>query len=139
FLESFNPLYLRYIWAEGVAAIALHAAIVWRLDVPLWRYALLYGTFGFMWSAMQYVHHFATERHVTRGARNLFLFAPIDAIWLNHNWHRAHHEHPTVPWIHLPRLAQEDRQTRRGFLPLYYLRMWAGPRKTSEHVQNKYA
>ena len=48
----------------------------------------MYGGFGFMWSAMQYVHHYGTERHVTRGARNLWLFGPIDLVWLNHNWHR---------------------------------------------------
>ena len=65
----------------------------------------LYAAFGFMWSAMQYVHHYGTERHVTRGARNLWIFAPVDALLLNHNWHRAHHEHPTVPWVHLPRIG----------------------------------
>lgn len=81
--------------------------------MPLGHYAVLYGTFGFIWFAMQYVHHFGTERHVTRGARNLFVFRPLDALWLNHNWHLAHHEHPTVPWIHLPRLAEEDKQTAK--------------------------
>lgn len=139
FLESFNPSYLWRIWGEGVAAVALHAAILYGLSIPVWHYVALYGTFGFMWSAMQYVHHFGTERHVTRGARNLFIFRPLDAIWLNHNWHRAHHEHPTVPWVHLPRLAEQDGQTSRGFLPWYYLKMWAGPKKTDEHVENKYA
>lgn len=139
FLEAFNPKYLWLIWCEGVAVIGLHAAILIGLEMPVWHYVALYGTFGFMWSAMQYVHHFGTERHVTRGARNLFIFRPLDAVWLNHNWHLAHHEHPTVPWIHLPRLAEESRQTKRGFLPWYYLKMWAGPKKTNEHVQNKYA
>lgn len=138
FLESFNPSYLRYIWAEGVAAIALHTSIVWAFDIPIWHYIALYASFGFMWSAMQYVHHFGTERHVTRGARNLFIFAPLDAVWLNHNWHQAHHEHPTVPWVHLPALAEPTAQ-RRAFLPWAYLRMWRGPRKTDQHVENKYA
>ena len=113
--------------------------MIWALGIPAWRYAALYLTFGFMWSAMQYVHHYRTERHVTRGARNLFVLRPIDAIWLNHNWHRTHHEHPTVPWIHLPTIARDDGQTSRGFLPWAYLKMWQGPRKTEEHVQNKYA
>ncbi|HVT89506.1 MAG TPA: fatty acid desaturase [Tepidisphaeraceae bacterium] len=139
FLESFNPRYLRWIWLEGFLAILVHIGIVWGLGFPVMRYIILYATFGFMWSAMQYVHHYATERHVTRGARNLFLFRPIDAIWLNHNWHRTHHEHPTMPWIYLPAIARDNQQTHRGFLPLAYLRMWHGPRKTGEHVQNKYA
>lgn len=139
FLESYNPRYTRYIWIEGVLAVALHFAIVYFLRIPVWHYVALYAAFGFMWSAMQYVHHFGTERHVTRGARNLFIFRPLDAAWLNHNWHRAHHEHPTVPWIHLPQLAQDANETTRGFLPWYYLKMWRGPRKTDEHVENKYA
>lgn len=138
FFESFNPAYLRWIRLEGLAAIALHALIVWGLRIPLLNYLALYASFGFMWSAMQYVHHYGTERHVTRGARNLRVLAPIDALWLNHNWHRAHHEHPTVPWIHLPELGAEE-SPRRGFLPWAYLKMWRGPRRTAEHVENKYA
>ena len=88
---------------------------------------------------MQYVHHYGTERHVTRGARNLRLWAPIDRLWLNHNWHLAHHEHPTVPWIHLPRLIPESETVERGFLLWSYLKMWRGPRKASKHVENRYA
>jgi fatty acid desaturase len=139
FLESFNPSHLRWIWLEGTAAIVLHTLIVWGLGIPLWRYLAMYAAFGFMWSAMQYVHHYGTERHVTRGARNLWIFGPVDALLLNHNWHRAHHEHPTVPWVHLPALARHESQPRRGFLPWVYLTMWRGPRRTDEHVENKYA
>jgi fatty acid desaturase len=142
FLESFNPAYLRFIRLEGIAAIALHIAIVWGFGIPVVKYMAMYATFGFMWSAMQYVHHYGTERHVTRGARNLRVFAPVDAAWLNHNWHRVHHEHPTVPWVHLPRIGRAEEPAaaaERRFLPWVYLNMWRGPRKTTEHVQSKYA
>lgn len=44
---------------------------------------------------------------MTWGARNLFIWLPLDKIWLNHNWHQTHHEHPTVPWTYLPRLGRE--------------------------------
>ena len=104
-----------------------------------WHYLILYATGGFCWSAMQYVHHYETERHVTRGARNLWLFGPVDLLLLNHNWHRAHHEHPTIPWIYLGSLGQDRARGIKGFLPYHYLRMWRGPRRTSEHVENKYA
>ena len=133
FLESFNPRHLRWIQLEGIAAILLHSMIIWTTGISLLRYAAMYGTFGFLWSAMQYVHHYRTERHVTRGARNLWIFGPLDALWLNHNWHKAHHEHPTVPWVYLPNLGKTE-SARRGFLPWAYLRMWTGPRKTTEHV-----
>jgi len=138
FMQSLNPRYRYLIQAEAAAAIVLHIAIVWALRIPVGNYLLMYAGFGFMWSAMQYVHHYGTERHVTRGARNLWIWRPLDALWLNHNWHLTHHENPTVPWIHLPGLGATE-NPKRGFLVTAYLRMWRGPRRTDEHVQNKYA
>lgn len=139
-MDSLNPGYWRLIALEGAAAIALHAGIIWGLGIVPWKYLCVYFGFGFSWSAMQYVHHFATERHVLTGSRNLWFCGPIDWIWLHHNWHRAHHCHPTVPWIHLPRLAAEDAESGpREFLPWHYLRMWKGPRYSSEHVENRFA
>jgi hypothetical protein len=98
----------------------------------------MYVGFGLTWSAMQYVHHYGTERHVLRGARNLWIWRPLDTIWLHHNWHQAHHEHPTVPWVHLPTLAA-DGGASRGFLLWAYLRMWKGPRYATDRVRNRYA
>jgi len=137
FMESLNPDYRRFIQVECAAALALHTAIVWGLGIPVGHYLVMYAGFGFMWSAMQYVHHYGTERHVTKGARNLWIWAPLDLLWLNHNWHLNHHEHPTVPWIHLPALS-ESGEPPRGFLPWAYLRMWRGPRRATDHVKNKY-
>jgi hypothetical protein len=96
------------------------------------------GAFGALWSGMQYVHHYATERHITRGARNLWIWRPIDKLWLNHNLHRAHHEHPTVSWIHLEKFGRTEGDDRQ-FLPRVYLRMWSGPRKAATHVENRFA
>ena len=139
FMDSLNPRYLRIIQLEGLLACVLHAAIVWVLGIPVLHYFLVYCGFGFSWSAMQYVHHFGTERHVLRGTRNVWLFGPIDLLWLNHNWHLAHHEEPTVPWIYLPQLSAERNETELTFLVAQYLKMWRGPRKTGEHVENKFA
>ena len=138
FMQSLNPRYRHFIQGECAAAILLHAGLAWGLGIPLVNYLGMYAGFGFLWSAMQYVHHYGTERHVTRGARNLWVWRPLDALWLNHNWHLTHHEHPTVPWIHLPGLGAVE-NPQRGFLLLAYLRMWRGPRRTTERVENKYA
>lgn len=138
FMDALNPAYWRWIRIEAVAAIAIHAGAIWFLGDPL-AYAVLYAAWGVSWSAMQYVHHFGTERDVLDGARNLRLLGPIDALWLNHNWHLTHHRHPTVPWLHLPKVAAEERQVERGFLPVAYLRMWRGPRFTHVRVRNRYA
>jgi fatty acid desaturase len=138
FMESLNPRYWRLIQLEAAIAIALHAGIIFGLGIPALRYLAVYFGFGFTWSAMQYVHHYGTERHVLFGARNLWLFAPLDWIWLNHNWHRTHHRHPTVPWIYLPLVGKHE-DANRGFLLWHYLRMWRGPRRAAERVENRYA
>jgi fatty acid desaturase len=137
FLESLNPKYRRIIQVEALAVILLHAAMIyfWRIP-PLYYLAVLFG-FGFTWSAMQYVHHYGTERHVQKGALNLRTFRWLDLIWLNHNWHLNHHMHPTVPWIHLPSLSA-DNETR-GSLLRAYLREWRGPQLSDERVENRYA
>lgn len=137
-MDSLNPRYFWYIRLEAAAVLLLHTLIVWSLGIPLLNYFIVYFGFGFAWSAMQYVHHFDTERDVLRGARNLWLLAPIDWIWLHHNWHLTHHKHPTVPWIYLPRLGRSE-DPRRGFLVWHCLRMWRGPRAADQRVQNKYA
>ena len=138
-MESLNPRYWSVIRLEGLAAILLHALIVWSLEIPFIHYAVVYFGFGCSWSAMQYVHHFGTERHVVRGARNVWLFAPIDWLWLHHNWHLMHHAQPTVPWIYLPALSRLHGDPRRSFLVWQYLRMWRGPRYSRERVENKHA
>lgn len=138
FLDVLNPRYWRLMQVEAFSAIALHSLIVWGLGIPPINYAAVYFGFGFSWSAMQYVHHYGAERHVLRGARNLWLLAPIDAIWLHHNWHLTHHKQPTIPWVYLPRLGR-DQDPAREFLVWHYLRMWRGPRYTSERVKNQFA
>jgi fatty acid desaturase len=138
FMDALNPKYTRHIQREALAVIAIHLSIVWALAIPPLNYAVMYAGFGISWSAMQYVHHFGTTRHVLEGAKNLWIWAPLDALWLNHNWHLTHHKHPTVPWIHLPRLGRLE-NPERGFLPAHYVRMWRGPRMARDHVENRYA
>lgn len=137
FLESLNERYRGWIWVEALAVVALHAALVWAWHIPLAHYfAVLFG-FGFMWSAMQYAHHYGTERDVLMGARNLRTFRLLDLVWLNHNWHRNHHAQPTVPWIYLPEMGPAGEE--RGSLAGAYLHMWQGPQPARDHVENRFA
>lgn len=137
FLESLNPKYQRLIQAEALAVVALHAGLIWAWHIPLGHYfAVMFG-FGFVWSAMQYVHHYGTERDVLKGARNLRTFRLLDLVWLNHNWHRNHHAQPTVPWLYLPLLG-EAREPRSSLLSAYG-KMWRGPQPATEHVENRFA
>jgi fatty acid desaturase len=137
-LDSLNPRYFRLIRVEALAVLLLHGFWMWLWSVPVWTYLLLLCSFGVLWSALQYVHHFGTERDVLKGARNLKTWKWLDALWLNHNWHRNHHARPTVPWTHLPEITA-DGDGERGRLLAAYLKMWRGPRFTDERVQNHHA
>lgn len=135
--ETLNSKYLPAIWIEGLLVFALHGSIMLLMRIPPERYfAVLFG-FGFIWSAMQYAHHYGTNRDVRTGARNLATFRWLDLLWLNHNWHLNHHMDPTVPWIHLPKTAAQE--SPRGGLIRAYLAMWRGPQKTNLRVQNRFA
>jgi fatty acid desaturase len=59
-------------------------------------------------------------------------------VWLNHNWHLTHHTHPSVPWLHLPRMGVEG-NGKRGFLLTAYLKMWRGPKPAPDRVPNPHA
>jgi fatty acid desaturase len=138
-LQSLNPRYWRVVRAEALLVIITHAALIWILAIPPARWAFLLFGFGFIWSAMQYAHHFGTVRDVRRGARNLKTFGLLDTIWLNHNWHLNHHMRPTVPWIHLPRLYSGGGFEDRKSLLAAYLHMWRGPRFTPNRMENRFA
>ncbi len=137
FLESLNPRYRHLIQAEAFAVVALHAGLVWAWHIPLTHYFGVMFGFGFTWSAMQYVHHYGTERDVLKGARNLRTFRLLDLVWLNHNWHRNHHAQPTMPWLYLPLLGDET-EPRGNIVPAYF-HMWKGPQPAREHVENRFA
>jgi fatty acid desaturase len=136
--KTLNPRHELWIRLEALTIFALHGALLTIFSVPLLHYLAVLLGFGFLWSAMQYAHHFGTTRDVLRGARNLKTLGAIDLLWLNHNWHLNHHLHPTVPWIHLPRLS-ETRHEPRGSLVWAYLRMWRGPRFNTERVENRFS
>jgi hypothetical protein len=138
-LETLNPEYERLVRLEALAALALHGALLYFWKIPVWRYAALLGAFGFMWSALQYAHHFGTVRDVQKGAMNLRSSAWLDWVLLNHNWHLNHHMNPTVPWVHLRGLYQGKDYEARGGIVWAYLRMWRGPRFTTDRVRNLYA
>jgi len=140
-LESLNQKYTLLIRLEALLAIGLHISLVYFLEIPTLTYIIMLSSFGVLWSALQYVHHFGTERDVLKGAKNLKTWRWLDMLWLNHNWHKNHHAEPTVSWIHLPEVdpdAKLNESNRERLLPAY-LKMWRGPKHTNNRVDNRYA
>lgn len=137
-LESLNPRYLPLIRLEAAGLVALHLLLPLALGGLWWRHLLLLLCFGCLWSALQYVHHFGTDRDVLWGTRNLRSWAWLDLLLLNHNWHLNHHVKPTIPWLYLPRITPDAAPPRES-QSRAFMRMLRGPRFTTHHVENRYA
>ncbi|MCA9407931.1 MAG: fatty acid desaturase [Candidatus Omnitrophica bacterium] len=137
-LETLNPKYLVHIRLEAMAIFILHGSLMWLFQMSFLKYMAVIFGFGFMWSAMQYVHHYGTERDVQKGALNLKTFALLDFIWLNHNWHLRHHLNPTISWIYLPKIYEGKKESRDNMFVTYF-KMWKGAQKSDEHVMNQYS
>ncbi len=114
---------------EALGVVLLHVGLVWALELSPGRYVLLYALYGLNWSAQQYITHAASPRHVLDGAHNLKAHPLYEALLLHFNWHLAHHQHPRVPWLYLPRYDDPSR-VRPGYLTAF-IRFWRGPQPTA--------
>jgi fatty acid desaturase len=135
--ETLNPKYFRLIQLEAALVFLLHGSMIYFFKIPILHYLVVLCGFGFIWSTLQYIHHYGTPRDVQKGAWNLRTWRVFNLIWLNHHWHLNHHLSPTVPWIYLPNLQPEDAEPISFWTA--YFRQWRGPRFTSERVTNRHA
>lgn len=115
---------------EILFTIALQAAAWLTLDLSLAGWGLCYAAFALNWSALQYADHAWSELDVRDGAWNLRVGRVVQYVFLNYHHHRAHHQHPDVPWLHLGKYVDFD-AFRPSFLAIY-LSMWKGPRPLPE-------
>lgn len=113
------------IRAESAGVVLLHAGLVWGLGLSVGSYLLLHALAGVCWSVQQYVPHAHSPRHTRDGAHNLRAHPLYEKLLLHFNWHLAHHQHPRVPWLYLPRYGDPTRE-RPGYLAAC-LRFWQGP------------
>lgn len=137
FQEALNPKYFHLIQFEALLVFLLHGSMIYFFKIPVLHYFAVLCGFGFIWSTLQYIHHYGTSRDVQKGAWNVQTWRIFDLIWLNHHWHLNHHLSPTVPWIYLPKLPTEN-STPIPFWKAYF-RQWRGPRFTFERVTNRHA
>ena len=122
--------HMRRIRVEALGVVLLHVLMVWALDISAWAYVACYGAFAFSWSSQNFITHAHAPRHILNGAYNLKASA-FYQLWLLHfNWHLAHHQHPSIPWIHLPKI-HDQRRARPGYLATW-LRFWRGPRPVTD-------
>lgn len=125
-LSGFVGAPVAKICAEIIFAASIQAALILALDLTLLGWGSCYGAFALNWSSLQYADHAWSVRDVRKGAWNLRVNPILRAFFLNYHDHRAHHEDPGVPWLHLPRCVDPD-EYRPSFGSMY-LAMWRGPR-----------
>lgn len=125
-LSGFEGAPERTIRLEILGSFALQAAFIWLLDLSLAGWLTCYAAFGFNWSSLQYADHAFTERDVHDGAWNLRVNRVVQYLFLNYHHHKAHHQDPQIPWVHLPKHV-DFTEKRPSFLSIW-LRMWKGPR-----------
>jgi fatty acid desaturase len=101
-------------------------ALILLLDLSLAGWLACYATFAVNWSSLQYADHAFSPLDLKNGAWNLRVNRVVQWLFLNYHHHRVHHQHPSVPWIHLPRYVDFS-EPRPSFLSVY-LSMWRGPR-----------
>jgi fatty acid desaturase len=111
---------------EILFSVLFQVALVSLLDLNFTGWLACYVAYAVNWSALQYADHAFSPLDIKNGAWNLRVNPVVQWLFLNYHHHLAHHQHPTVPWIHLPRYVNFN-DARPSFLSVY-LSMWRGPR-----------
>ena len=112
--------------AEVLFWVLWQAALFHVLNLNWMGWGLCYAAFAVNWSSLQYADHAWSPLDPVRGAWNLRVNPVVRWLFLNYHHHRAHHENPKIPWVHLPRFV-DPHEPRPSFLGIY-LSMWRGPR-----------
>lgn len=131
FLEGSDDIgKIKIMRREAWSVIAVQGFLLWVLNVPFPAWLAIFAIHAFVWSSQNYVNHAFSKRDIVNGAHNLAVPGWLAPLYLHFNLHLAHHQHPQIPWIHLPKLVPSD--TPRMSFFANYLRLWGGPRFTSE-------
>ena len=130
YLDSLFNVPVRTIRLEVLSVIVFQAGMFWLLDLSILGWALCYAAFAVNWSALQYADHAWSPLDRKEGAWNLKVNPLTKTLFLNYHDHLAHHQHPKVPWLYLPKLV--DAATPRPSFLTIYLRMWRGPRPITD-------
>ena len=115
-----------WIRCEIAFGAAFQFGLCYFLDLTWVGWCCCYGAFAFNWSALQYADHAWSALDTRNGAWNLRVNKVVQYLFLNYHHHLAHHQHPEVPWLYLPRYVDFSAERPR-FLTVYSS-MWRGPR-----------
>jgi fatty acid desaturase/membrane-associated phospholipid phosphatase/phytoene/squalene synthetase len=126
-LNAIDPLTSRL---EVVGSFVFQAALIWILDLSALGWIACYAAFALSWSSLQYMDHAFSPLDARQGAWNLQVNTIVRWFFLNYHFHLAHHQQPSVPWLHLGKNAEPGPR----FFDVW-LQSWAGPRPLNRFPQ----
>jgi len=112
------------IWLECLYALVYQVTMYMALDLNWQGWLLCHWMFALHWSALQYVDHAWSQRDIANGAWNLKVTPIARLLALNYHCHLAHHQHPEVPWLYLPKLI--DKSDKQPTYWSIYFSLWGG-------------
>jgi fatty acid desaturase len=130
FVEDLARAPAHRVRAEMAITLAWQLGMFVLLDLSWQGWLVCYWAFGLNWSSLQYADHAWSVRDIRNGAWNLRVNPVVQWLFLNYHHHLAHHQHPCVPWLHLPKFVDFS-APRRSFMG-QYLSLWGGPRLAPE-------
>lgn len=116
--------------AEIVFMLLFQAGLFYFLGLSWGTWIACYLAFGINWGSLQYADHVGSKRDIREGAWNLKVNPIMQRVFLNYHLHLVHHRYPNLPWVHLPKLVNEQDP-----MPTYTSKLWeflTGPRLATE-------
>ncbi len=124
-LASFSDKQMKRFRSESLFLIVFYVSITLIFDLHLLPTLILFLGHAISWSSQNYVGHAFSPRHVINGAHNHKTSWIGKLLFLNFNLHLAHHQHPDIPWTHLPRFVKEFSKPHN--YTGAYIQLWKGP------------
>ena len=110
---------------ELVITLLFQVALFAVLKLSFLSWLLCYWSFAVMWGSLQYADHAWSVRDIRQGAWNLKVNKFIHWVFLHYHHHLAHHQHPYVPWLHLHKFVDSEKE-KPSHVSIW-LKMWKGP------------
>ena len=133
YLQEIAEYSIVRIWFEALFALIYQVMLWYILDLSWQGWLLCYWFFALHWSALQYVDHAWSPRDIINGAWNLRVLPISRLLALNYHYHLAHHQHPLIPWIYLPKFVKDDDE-QPTFWSIYFS-LWGGTRPAPPMVE----
>lgn len=131
-LEGFDDAPARKIRLEIIFSLVVQATLIWVTHATWQGWLACYAAFGVNWSSLQYADHAWSKLDVREGAWNLRVNRVVQLVFLNYHHHKAHHQHPDVPWLYLDEHVDFSEE-RPSFFRIW-LSMWRGPRPMPKDI-----